>query len=319
MIPLLDVFRARKRIAPYVRRTPLVASAWLSEAANAEVRLKLESLQVTSSFKSRGAFNAVIARLERVDGAPRSLVTASAGNHGRALAEAASAFHLRLTVFTPRDAPYTKLAAIRRLGAELRAEARNYDEAERLAQAYARDSEAEFISGYSDLDVITGAATIGLEILEDAPGVAMIVIPVGGGGLTSGVASAMRAIDPNIDVVGVEVEASCAFQTSLRAGRLVPIVPGPTLADGLAGNPDPDTITWNYIRRLVTRIVTVTEDDLRQAIAGLAGHEHIIAEGAGAAGVAALMGGQAGARGRRVAAIVSGANIDPATLASVID
>jgi threonine dehydratase len=245
---LVDVLRARRRIAPYVRRTPLVGSPWLSDATGARVSLKLESLQQSSSFKARGAYNAVIARLERHDARPAQLVTASAGNHGRALAAAAETFHLPLIVFTPADAPAAKLQAIRRHGAELRADARDYDEAEELAKAFARESEADFISPYSDPDVVAGAATIALEIFEEAPDTNMLVVPIGGGGLIGGVGAAAKAVAPGCQVIGVEVEASCAFQASVRAGRLVRIVPGPTLADGLGGNPDPDTITFALIQ-----------------------------------------------------------------------
>src|SRR4051812_603249 len=163
---MLDVLRARRRIAPYIRRTPLIRSTWLSDLAGASVSLKLESLQVSSSFKSRGAFNAVLARLERPGGAPAQLVTASAGNHGRALAAAARTFNLPLVVFTPSDAPAAKLSAIRRDGADLRADGRDYDEAERMAKAFAAQTGAEFISPYSDIDVIAGAATIALELFE---------------------------------------------------------------------------------------------------------------------------------------------------------
>ncbi len=326
MIDLADVFRARQRIAPYVRRTPLTPSAWLSDlsatafGAHASVSLKLESLQVSSSFKSRGAFNAVIARLERRE-PPGRLVTASAGNHGRALAAAAETFKLPLVVFTPADAPHAKVAAISRHGAELRAEGRDYDDAERLAIAFASETGAEFISPYNDADVIAGAATIALEIAEDAPGTNTMIVPIGGGGLISGVALAARAIDPGIEIVGVEAEVSCAFQTSVRAGRLVTIVPGHTLADGLGGNPDPETITFGFIQRLVDRIVTVAEDDLAAAIAGLVEWEHLVAEGAGAAGVAALIsrgGPRVDVTGRRVAIIVSGSNIDRARLAPLL-
>src|SRR2546426_330200 len=169
MLTLVDVLRARLRIAAHVRRTPLVTSAWLSAAASATIALKLESLQVSNSFKSRGAFNAVIARLERGGGRLTRLVTASAGNHGRALAAAAETFGLPLTVFTPADAPQAKVAAIRRHGAELRADALDYDDAERLAKAFAKKTGGEFISPYNDADVIAGAATIALEIVEDAP------------------------------------------------------------------------------------------------------------------------------------------------------
>jgi threonine dehydratase len=315
---LLDALRARKRIAPYVRRTPLVPSAWLSDLAGARVSLKLESLQLASSFKSRGAFNAVIARLERPGRAPSRLVTASAGNHGRALAAAAEAFRLPLVVFTPADAPKTKLAAIRRHGAELRADSRDYDEAERLALAFAKDTGAEFISPYNDADVIAGAATVALEIFEDAAGTDTLVVPIGGGGLISGVATAAKAIDARCDVIGVEVEASCAFQTSVRAGRLVEIVPGASIADGLGGNPDPETITFAFVQRLVDRIVTVSEEDLSAAIVGLVEAEHLVAEGAGAAATAALVGKRVDVRGRRVAVILTGANIDRARLAALL-
>ena len=317
MLTLVDVLRARLRIAAHVRRTPLVTSAWLSAAASATIALKLESLQVSNSFKSRGAFNAVIARLER-GGHLTRLVTASAGNHGRALAAAAETFGLPLTVFTPADAPQAKVAAIRRHGAELRADALDYDDAERLAKAFAKKTGGEFISPYNDADVIAGAATIALEIAEDAPATTALVVPVGGGGLISGVAAAAKSINPQIEVTGVEAAASCAFQTSLRAGRLVPIEPGPTLADGLGGNPDPDTITFAFIQRFVDRIVTVTEEELASAIVGLVDGEDLIAEGAGAAAVAAVAAKRIDVAGRSVVAIVSGSNIDRRQLASLV-
>jgi len=315
---MIDVLRARQRIAPYVRRTPLVQSLWLSDAADARVSLKLESLQASNSFKLRGAFNAVVARLERPEGAPRRLVTASAGNHGRALAAAAETFHLPLVVFTPADAPQSKLGAIRRHGADLRAVGRDYDDAERMAKAFARETGAEFISPYNDRDVVAGAATIALELFEDAPDLDTLVVPIGGGGLIGGVAQTARAIRPDVDVVGVEVEASCAFQTSVRAGRLVEIVPAETLADGLGGNPDPETITFDLIRRFVDRIVTVSEADLAAAVAGLVEHEHLVAEGAGAAATAAIAGRRIDVRGRQVAAIVTGGNIDRGRLAALL-
>ena len=181
----------------YVRRTPLVSSTGLSAAAGADVSLKLESLQVQHSFKSRGAFNAVIALLERGSLAGRQLVTASAGNHGRALALAARTFDLPLVVFTPIDAPRTKLDAIRAHGATLRAEGRDYDEAERMAKTFADTTGAHFISPYNDADVIAGAATIALEMFEDAADIDMLVVPIGGGGLISGVAAVARAIRPD--------------------------------------------------------------------------------------------------------------------------
>jgi threonine dehydratase len=314
----IDVLRARRRIEPYLRRTPLVPSAWLSEQTGAHVSLKLETQQLSNSFKSRGAFNAVMARLERPGGAPGRIVTASAGNHGRALAAAAKTFHVPLVVFTPADAPRAKLDAIRRDGADLRSDGRDYDEAERMAKAYARETGAEFISPYNDADVIAGAGTVASELFEDEPTLDTLLVPIGGGGLISGVAIVARAIQPSCLIIGVEVEASNAFQQSVNAGTLVEIVPGPTLADGLGGNPDPDTITFDVIQRLVDRIVTVSEDDLTAAIGGLVESEHVIAEGAGAAATAALVGKRVDVRGRKVGVVVSGANIDRARLQSIL-
>lgn len=315
---LADIFAARRRIAAYIRPTPLVRSPWLSELSHANVFLKLESVQLSSSFKSRGAFNAVSALVERTGAAPKELVTASAGNHGRALAAAAETFALPLTVFTPANAPQTKLAAIRRHRARLRAEARDYEEAERMAKRFASETGAVFVSPYNDADVIAGAGTVALEIAEQLPGVDGFVVPIGGGGLISGVGLAVKSIAPAHSVIGVEAEASCAFQTSVRAGRLVEVTVGPTIADGLGGNPDPETITFRMIQRFVDQIVTVSEDDLVAAIAGLVEEEHLVAEGAGAAATAAIAGRRVDVAGRTVAVIVSGSNIDRKRLAELL-
>jgi threonine dehydratase len=317
-LDLVDILRARRRIAPYVRRTPLVDSSWLSRAAGVRVSLKLESLQISNSFKSRGAFNAVIARRERTDSPETGLVTASAGNHGRALAAAAEAFRLDLVVFTPANAPRAKLDAIRRHGATLRAEARDYDESERMAKSHAASTGSSFVSAYNDLDVIAGAGTIAIELFEDSPDIDVLVVPVGGAGLISGVAAAAKAIKPKCRVIGVEVAASCAFRTSVRAGHLVEIVPGPTLADGLGGNPDADTVTFGFVQQYVDDLVTVTEPELERAIVGLVESEQLIVEGAGAVGVAAMLADRLSGPSHHVAVIVSGSNIDRSKLARLI-
>ena len=314
---LRDVFTAHRRIAPYIRRTPFARSTWLSDMTGARVWLKHESKQLSNSFKARGAFNAVLTRLER-EHPPARLVTASAGNHGRGLAAAAEVFGLPLVVFTPADAPRVKLDPIRRHGAELRADGCDYDDAEQRAKTYAHETGAEFISPYDDADVIAGAATIALEMLDEAPEIDTVVVPVGGGGLISGIGTVVKAVDRSRRVIGVEVEASHAFHASLAAGRLVPIVAGPTLADGLGGNPDPHTITWPMIQQVVDSIVLVGEHDLEAAVAGLVEHEHEIAEGAGAAATAALLTSRVEVTGRSVAVLVTGANIDRERLVAVL-
>jgi len=317
---LTDIQRARERIAPSVRRTPLVRSDWLSDAAGGEVYLKLESLQVTHSFKARGALNAILAIQERLEpGEPSPcLVTASAGNHGCAMAWAALQAGLRTVIFTPRQAPATKLDAIRRHGAELRAEAETYEDSERMAKQFAREAGHPFISAYSHPDLLAATGTIALEVVEDLPSVDLLVVPLGGGGLLAGVAAAINAVRPDVEVVGVEAEASHPFAASLAAGRIVEVEVGPTIADGLAGNMDPDNLAFQVVQALVRRLAMVSEQELLDGIRHLVRHDHLIAEGAGIAGVAALAAGRVPARDRRTAVIVSGANIDAELLVRVL-
>ena len=281
----------------------------MSAASGGDVFLKLETLQPTFSYKIRGAFNAVLTLIEQRGADAPPLVTASAGNHGRALAYAARAAGLVLTVYVPKDAPRTKIDAIRQTGAELKT-CRDYDEAESLAKRHGAGGSALFISPYSHPDVIAGAGTIGLEILEEQPDIDTIVVPVGGGGLISGIAIAVDALSTRATVAGVEVEASSPFTQSLAAGRIVAIDVRPTLADGLSGNLDPDTVTFDIVRRLVGCIALVSERQLAAAIGGIVREERLIVEGAGAAAAAAVLNGAVETGSRRTAVILSGANID---------
>jgi threonine dehydratase len=244
-------------------------------------------------------------------------VTASAGNHGRALAFAARELGLPLTVFIASNAPKAKVDAIRAAGAELRLSV-DYDEAERQAKLQAARGDGLFISPYSHPDVIAGAGTIALELLDDLPALDAVVVPVGGGGLIGGIGIAVKSRAPSTRVIGVEVAASCPFTKSLAAGRVVAIDVGPSLADGLTGNLDPDTITFDIVREVVDRMVVVEESDLRKALAGIVIREHLIAEGAAAAGVAAVTSGKLDLNGQRVALILTGANIDADTLIRVL-
>ena len=236
-------------------RTPLRPSPWLSAVAGCDVRLKLETLQPTFSYKIRGAFNAVLRLAGESRAQPPRLVTASAGNHGRALAYAADAEGLQAIVYVSQHAPAIKLEAIRATGADLRL-CPNYDEAERAAKEHAAREHALYISPYNHPDVIAGAGTVGVEILDDWPEVDTILVPIGGGGLISGIAIAAREMSSDISVFGVEAEASCPFTAGIAAGRIVEIMVQPTLADGLAGNLDPGSVTFDIVCRLVARIGT---------------------------------------------------------------
>lgn len=294
-------------------RTPLRHSPWLSAASGADVSIKLEGIQTTFSYKLRGALNAVL-RLQERQEHPRALVTASAGNHGRGLAVAAAIVRLPLIVYVPEDAPRVKLDAIRAAGAEV-IPCRDYDEAEARAREHGARGTAMYISPYAHPDVIAGAGTVALEVLEQDPRVEMLVCPIGGGGLISGTAI---AAGPGVATWGVEAESSSPFTHGLAAGRIVSIDVKPTLADGLAGNLDPATMTFDLVRRHVAGIATVSEPAIADAVRALVAEERVIAEGAAATAVAAVLGGKVPLRGRRVAIILSGANIDPHKLRELI-
>ena len=292
--------------------TPLRRSEWLSSVAGAPVSLKLETLQETFSYKFRGALNAVL-RLCEEPARPAGLVTASAGNHGRGLAAAAAKVGLPLTVYAPASAPRVKLDAMRTLGARVELCA-DYDEAERKAKRHEAPG-VVYVSPYAHPYVIAGAGTVALEILAQDPSIEVIVCPVGGGGLASGLAI---AAGDRAATWGVETEASCPFTRSLAAGHIVAIDVKPSLADGLVGNLDPETITFELVRRHVAGIATVAEEQVGRTVGQLVAEERLIAEAAAAVGVAGVAAGRVPIAGRRTAVVLTGANIDPDKLRQLI-
>lgn len=328
-VDLEAVRAARQRIAPYVRRTPLVASTWLSELAGADVRLKLESLQVTQAFKARGAFNAALTIRDRgsdrggAHGSEpgdevRGVVTASTGNHGRALATAARAAGLSCIVFAPASAPATKQQAIRAAGAELRADYPGYDEAEAAALAFAAKNGAVYVSPYNDPLIVAGTGTIGLEVLDERPDIDTILVPIGGGGLISGIATAVKALRSDVRVIGVEAARNPVFHTMRAKGPDAMLDIQPTLADALGGNVEQGSITIDIVQRLVDEIVLVEEDAIASAVVALVENDRVVAEGAGAIAAAAIASKRVDVTGRKVAVLVTGGNIDRAKLAALL-
>jgi threonine dehydratase len=303
-----DVEAAARRIRPVALHTPMVRSDWLSDAAKASVWLKLEIVQTTGAFKIRGALNAIL-RLRDERPEIRQVVTASAGNHGQAIALAAARTGIRARIHVPANAPATKLDAIKRWGAEI-VPAASYDEAEARASAEAADPSVVHISAYNHPDVIAGAGTVALEMFEDEPDLDTVVVPLGGGGLLSGTAIVARSLGGPVLVIGAEVEASPVFTTSLGAGRITTVRVLPTLADGLAGNMEPDSQTFGFVQELVDRVVLVSESALGNAMRELVACERFIVEGAGATGVAAILQGGLDLTGRRVGVVLSGRNVD---------
>ncbi|WP_116040864.1 threonine ammonia-lyase [Amycolatopsis palatopharyngis] len=297
-----EIDRAREVVRAHLRPTPLLPGR--------DMTLKLESMQPTGSFKVRGAFNAVSRTPEDVP-----IVTASAGNHGLGIAYAARQLGRRATVVVAENASPVKVAALRDSGAELVQVGHSFDDAEAHALELAARG-AHFVSPYNDPDVIAGQATLGheLESLLDEP--LTVVCGVGGGGLVSGVAL-WAAAHRNVRVVGVEAEGSTAMASSVRAGEVVRIDIGRTIADGIAGNLEPGSVTVGMVADLVDDLVTVSEADLRAGIRYLATERGVVAEGAGAAGAAGVLAGAVPRRGRTVV-VVSGRNIALPALADVL-
>jgi threonine dehydratase len=304
-----DIDAAADRIRGLVRRTPLVRSSWLSTVTGADVWLKLETSQDTGSFKIRGAMNA-IACLKAAQPSVTTVMTASAGNHGLGLAMAARQFGLAARIHLPRTAPRAKRDGLARLGADL-VEADNYDAAEASAQKE-RAAGATFVSAYSDPDVIAGAGTVALEILEDQPDIDTFVVPVGGGGMISGIALAVKARRSEARIVGAEAAASPVWRHALAAGRLVTVEVRETIADGLSGNIEPDSITFEIVRDLVERVIDVDEPSIASAMRELMSREQIRVEGSAAAAVGALLQPYEplGLAGRKIAVVLSGSNVD---------
>ncbi|WP_281899488.1 threonine ammonia-lyase [Phytohabitans aurantiacus] len=300
---LADIDRAARAVAQHLERTPVAAGM-------PELALKLEGLQPTGSFKVRGA----LAALSTVD-ADVPVVTASAGNHALGVAFAAHVLGRRATVVTSATASPVKVAAIRRFDVDLVQVGTRYDDAERHALELAARG-AHFVSPYNDPDVIAGQATIGVELAEQLPGPLTVVCGVGGGGLSAGL-GLWASTRPDVRVVGVEPAASAAMAAAVAAGHQVPIEVGATLADGAAGNIEPGSVTIDLVSRYVDELLTVTEDEIRDAIRFLATRCGVIAEGAAAAPVAAVLAGRVATRGRAVA-VVSGRNIAPAVLAEIV-
>ncbi|MFQ6054147.1 MAG: threonine/serine dehydratase [Candidatus Bathyarchaeia archaeon] len=311
-----DIYEARRRIAGWVRRTPLERSAFLSELCGGEVWLKLENLQVTGSFKIRGALNKLLQLMD--EERRRGVVAASSGNHAQGVGYAARELGVDATIVVPQNTPRVKLEAIRRYGVELIVHGEEYMDAERLARRMEREGERTFISAYNDLDIIAGQGTIALEMVEERPGLDIVLVPVGGGGLISGVASVFKAASEGTEVIGVQSVASPVMYESLRRGRIVEMELGESMAEGLHGGIEEGSITFDLCRSLVDDIVLVQEEAIGKAIRELLTRQRQVVEGAGAVGAAAIMEDPQRFRGLEVGVVVSGGNLDAELLRGIV-
>jgi threonine dehydratase len=307
-----EAHSARRIVASLARHTPVLSSHSLSEGRGGRVLLKAENLQRTGSFKLRGAVHK-ISRLDR----PRGVVAGSAGNHGQSLAYAARAQGIPCEVFMPREAAVAKVAAVQAFGGTVHLGGDSVDACVAAALERAAETGAGFVHPFDDPDVILGQATLGLELLEDVADLATVVVPVGGGGLISGVAGVIKAARPSARVIGVQVAACAPFPESVRTRTPITFEAQATIADGIAVK-RPGELTLPLVRRWVDELVVVGEDEIAEAMVWLLERAKLVVEGGGAVGVAALLSGQiTPARNGATVIVLSGGNVDAGLLATI--
>ncbi|MDK4743493.1 hydroxyectoine utilization dehydratase EutB [Rhizobium sp. CNPSo 3464] len=317
MVTLPDIEEARRRIAGHVVRTPLMRSHARSRQSGAPVFLKLENQQTTGSFKLRGATNAILCLSE--EARSRGLATASTGNHGRAVAHAAAALGARAIICLSALVPANKVEAIRSLGAEVRIVGQSQDDAMREVERLVREEGMSFVPPFDDANVIAGQGTIGLEIADALPDVALVLVPLSGGGLASGVAAAIKAKRPQARVIGISMERGAAMAASLAAGAPLEVQEVETLADSLGGGIGLDNrLTFAMCRDLLDDVILLSEDEIAAGIRHATTIENQIVEGAGAVGIAALLTGKIKPDGP-TAIVVSGGNIDPVVHRQIVN
>jgi len=316
MLELADILAARKRLEGAIYTTPCAYSKTLSELAGVSAYVKLENLQMTGSFKERGAANLLL-QLDARERA-RGVAAASAGNHGLAVAYHAERLGIAAVIVMPEWAPLIKVTSARRHGAEVILAGTNYDEAYGRACQIASERGLVFVHPFDDDRVVAGQGTLGLELLEQRPEVEAVVVPVGGGGLAGGVGLAIKASRPDVRVIGVQAEALAAMKQALAAGARTTLPPASTIADGIAVR-QVGEITLALAARYLDDVVTVTEEELANAILLLLEIEKTVVEGAGAAPLAALLNRKLGLDGRNVVLVLSGGNIDVTMISRIID
>ncbi len=313
MLTLDKIYQAAFTLKPVARRTDLLYAPNLSH--DTQIYLKTENLQVTGSFKLRGAYNKIASLTEEQRTA--GILACSAGNHAQGVAMSATMMGLHSIVCMPDGAPISKVEATKRLGAEVRLVPGTYDDAYETALALQKETGATFIHPFNDELVIAGQGTIGLEILDQLPEVDAVIVPVGGGGLIAGVACAVKSLNPRVKVYGVQAKNAPSMARSREMDEIVTLDTVATFADGIAVK-TPGSLTYAMTKQYVDEVVTVSEDEIAAAILALIEQQKLIAEGAGAVSVAAAMFGRLPIEGKKVVCVVSGGNIDVNILSRVI-
>lgn len=316
-VTIADIQAARRTLRDVIIATPLLPAERISDDLGAQIFFKAENTQRSGAFKIRGAYN-TIARMspeERACG----VITHSAGNHAQGVALAARLLGVQATIVMPERAPLTKVVATRRLGAEVVLSGDAFDDAGTVARQLQHERGLTYVHAFDHPAVIAGQGTIGLELAEALPEMHLLVVPIGGGGLISGIAIALKVLCPDVRIVGVQAAGCAPVRDSLASGAAVTAPTARTIADGIAVK-RPGDLTLPIIRELVDDVVTVDDDEIVRAIAYVVQNNHLVVEGAGAAGVAALLAGKVGLRpGEVVATVLCGGNIDSNLLARVLE
>src|SRR5450631_2956823 len=315
-VSLVEIERARERINGFIYCSPCAHTEEISQLTGQQVYLKLDNLQRTGAFKERGALNRILTLSE--EERRRGLIAASAGNHAQAVAYHASQRGIRSVIVMPMMTPLVKVSATRGFGAEVILFGANYDEACAKALELCQKDGLTVLHPFDDTAVINGQGTIGLEMLDQVPGLEAVVVPIGGGGLISGVACAIKESNPAIRVIGVQTERLPSMLRAIQGGSPVTLPPEATIADGIAVRRAGD-VTFPLVKKYVDEIVTVDEEEIAKAIMVLLEQEKTLAEGAGAVALAALLQKKTSLNGKRTAALVCGGNIDVTLLARIIE
>lgn len=313
MLTLDKIYKASHVLRSVIRKTDLIHAPLVNP--NSEIYLKTENLQITGSFKVRGAYY-MMSQLTEEEKA-RGVIACSAGNHAQGVALAAAKNHIKSLICLPDGAPISKVEATKSYGAEVCMVDGVYDDAYKKALELKEEKNYTFVHPFDNEDVIAGQGTIGLEILEQMPDVEAVIVPIGGGGLISGVAFAIKNLNPNIKVYGVQASGAPSMRNSIRDGKIECLDHVSTIADGIAVK-EPGEHTFQYVSQYVDEIVTVTDDEISAAILALIERQKLIAEGAGAASVAAAMFNKVPIQGKKTVCLVSGGNIDVTILSRVI-
>ena len=317
MLSLEKVYEAKKRIEDVVVNTPFSYAPYLSEIAGCEVYLKKENLQVTGAFKIRGAYNKIASLSDKQRAC--GVVAASAGNHAQGVALSASKFDIRAVIIMPESTPLTKVNGVKHFGAEVILAGANYDEAYAYATEYGKENSLTFIHPFEDEEVIAGQGTVALDILESCQDLDAVIVPVGGGGLIAGMATTLKALNPNIEVIGVSALGAPAFKKSFDEKCAQDSLSVRTIADGIAVR-DTSKVTLSMALESVDRIISVDDEEIASAILFLLEKQKLVVEGAGSVGVAALLHNKLEhLKGKKVAVVLSGGNMDVTLLSVIIE